>query len=192
MAAISYVVIGPCNTSTLHTAYRNANVDQMPDGLCERCLLYLNCMRLRLADMGHVMRPGRQEPVAGADISSNRTKTRGLPLAMSVTIRPARVRVLHLVSRGTRIMTWVCNRQTTLRPCRPVTYRTFQRTIPCAIVSVSSCFIPFAFPTALPDLYHAMTWPSLSYVAEDAKGRIVGYVLAKMWVRQISAFSSHN
>ena len=69
MAAISYVVIGPCNTSTLHTAYRNANVDQMPDGLCERCLLYLNCMRLRLADMGHVMRPGRQEPVAAADIS---------------------------------------------------------------------------------------------------------------------------
>lgn len=32
------------------------------------------------------------------------------------------------------------------------------------------------------DLYHAMTWPSLSYVAEDTKGRIVGYILAKMWV----------
>jgi N-alpha-acetyltransferase 10/11 len=32
------------------------------------------------------------------------------------------------------------------------------------------------------DLYHAMTWPSLSYVAEDAKGRVVGYVLAKMCV----------
>lgn len=31
------------------------------------------------------------------------------------------------------------------------------------------------------DLYHAMTWPSLSYVAEDTdKGRIVGYILAKM------------
>jgi len=29
-------------------------------------------------------------------------------------------------------------------------------------------------------LYHAMTWPSLSYVAEDHKGRIVGYILAKM------------
>ncbi|CAA7260047.1 unnamed protein product [Cyclocybe aegerita] len=29
-------------------------------------------------------------------------------------------------------------------------------------------------------LYHAMTWPSLSYVAEDYKGRIVGYILAKM------------
>ncbi|KAI0050200.1 acyl-CoA N-acyltransferase [Auriscalpium vulgare] len=29
-------------------------------------------------------------------------------------------------------------------------------------------------------LYHLMTWPSLSYVAEDSKGRIVGYVLAKM------------
>ena len=85
---------------------------------------------------------------------------------------------------------WVCNRQTTLQPCRPVTYRTFQRTTPCAIVSVSSCFISFAFPTVLSDLYHAMTWPSLSYVAEDAKGRIVGYVLAKMWVRHISVFFS--
>lgn len=29
-------------------------------------------------------------------------------------------------------------------------------------------------------LYHAMTWPSLSYVAEDHEGRIVGYILAKM------------
>ncbi|KIO27108.1 hypothetical protein M407DRAFT_243457 [Tulasnella calospora MUT 4182] len=29
-------------------------------------------------------------------------------------------------------------------------------------------------------LYHAMTWPSLSYVAEDSKGRVVGYILAKM------------
>ncbi|KNZ74815.1 N-terminal acetyltransferase A complex catalytic subunit ard1 [Termitomyces sp. J132] len=29
-------------------------------------------------------------------------------------------------------------------------------------------------------LYHAMSWPSLSYVAEDSKGRIVGYILAKM------------
>ena len=30
------------------------------------------------------------------------------------------------------------------------------------------------------DLYHAMSWPSISYVAEDRKGRIVGYILAKM------------
>ncbi|CAO3674894.1 unnamed protein product [Umbelopsis vinacea] len=29
-------------------------------------------------------------------------------------------------------------------------------------------------------LYHALSWPQLSYVAEDHKGRIVGYVLAKM------------
>jgi peptide alpha-N-acetyltransferase len=29
-------------------------------------------------------------------------------------------------------------------------------------------------------LYHAISWPQLSYVAEDHKGRIVGYVLAKM------------
>ncbi|ELU45580.1 acetyltransferase (GNAT) family domain-containing protein [Rhizoctonia solani AG-1 IA] len=30
------------------------------------------------------------------------------------------------------------------------------------------------------DMYHAMTWPQLSYVAEDHKGRIVGYIMAKM------------
>ncbi|KAF9509852.1 hypothetical protein BS47DRAFT_1348668 [Hydnum rufescens UP504] len=29
-------------------------------------------------------------------------------------------------------------------------------------------------------LYHFLTWPQLSYVAEDHKGRIVGYILAKM------------
>ena len=138
-----------------------------------------SCMTARARFSGQDTEPGIRIP-----------KTTGLPLAMSVSIRPARVRVLHPVSTGTRIMTWVCNRQTTLQPCRPVTYRTFQRITPCAIVSVSSCFISFAFPTVLSDLYHAMTWPSLSYVAEDAKGRIVGYVLAKMWVRHISVFSS--
>ncbi|KAJ1976818.1 N-terminal acetyltransferase A complex catalytic subunit ard1 [Dimargaris verticillata] len=30
------------------------------------------------------------------------------------------------------------------------------------------------------DFYHAISWPQLSYVAENEKGRIVGYVLAKM------------
>eukprot|EP01127_Copromyxa_protea_P006882 TRINITY_DN16822_c0_g1_i1.p1 TRINITY_DN16822_c0_g1~~TRINITY_DN16822_c0_g1_i1.p1 ORF type:complete len:384 (-),score=100.19 TRINITY_DN16822_c0_g1_i1:35-1186(-) len=29
-------------------------------------------------------------------------------------------------------------------------------------------------------LYHGLSWPQLSYIAEDHKGRIVGYVLAKM------------
>ncbi|KJE91325.1 N-acetyltransferase ARD1 [Capsaspora owczarzaki ATCC 30864] len=29
-------------------------------------------------------------------------------------------------------------------------------------------------------LYHALSWPQLSYVAEDEDGKIVGYVLAKM------------
>jgi ribosomal protein S18 acetylase RimI-like enzyme len=28
--------------------------------------------------------------------------------------------------------------------------------------------------------YHLMTWPQISFVAEDHKGRIVGYVLAKI------------
>lgn len=31
-------------------------------------------------------------------------------------------------------------------------------------------------------MYHLLTWPQISFVAEDEKGRIVGYVLAKMCV----------
>ncbi len=31
-------------------------------------------------------------------------------------------------------------------------------------------------------LYHLISWPQLSYLAEDEKGRVVGYVLAKMYV----------
>ena len=40
------------------------------------------------------------------------------------------------------------------------------------------------------DLYHALTWPSLSYVAEDPKGRIVGYILAKMCVSSMETLLS--
>jgi ribosomal protein S18 acetylase RimI-like enzyme len=29
-------------------------------------------------------------------------------------------------------------------------------------------------------LYHALSWPQLTYVAEDYDGKVVGYVLAKM------------
>lgn len=29
--------------------------------------------------------------------------------------------------------------------------------------------------------YHNLSWPQLSYVAVDHKGKIVGYVLAKMY-----------
>uniref|UniRef100_A0A915DNQ6 N-terminal amino-acid N(alpha)-acetyltransferase NatA n=1 Tax=Ditylenchus dipsaci TaxID=166011 RepID=A0A915DNQ6_9BILA len=29
-------------------------------------------------------------------------------------------------------------------------------------------------------MYHALSWPQLSYVAEDPKGNVIGYVLAKM------------
>ena len=32
-------------------------------------------------------------------------------------------------------------------------------------------------------MYHGLSWPQLSYVAEDDKGKIVGYVLAKVWTR---------
>lgn len=35
-------------------------------------------------------------------------------------------------------------------------------------------------PSALTLCLDILTWPQLSYVAEDHKGRIVGYVLAKM------------
>ena len=37
-------------------------------------------------------------------------------------------------------------------------------------------------PHAPTDLYHGLTWPQVSFVAEDHKGRIVGYILAKMCV----------
>uniref|UniRef100_A0A5K3FZU1 N-terminal amino-acid N(alpha)-acetyltransferase NatA n=1 Tax=Mesocestoides corti TaxID=53468 RepID=A0A5K3FZU1_MESCO len=30
--------------------------------------------------------------------------------------------------------------------------------------------------------YHGLSWPQLSYIAEEADGEIVGYVLAKMYV----------
>lgn len=40
------------------------------------------------------------------------------------------------------------------------------------------------------DFYHALTWPQLSYVAEDEKGRIVGYILGKMLVPVLSQFST--
>ena len=29
-------------------------------------------------------------------------------------------------------------------------------------------------------MYHGLSWPQLSYVAEDENGLLVGYVLAKM------------
>ena len=31
-------------------------------------------------------------------------------------------------------------------------------------------------------MYHILSWPQLQHVAEDANGKIVGYVLAKMFV----------
>lgn len=36
------------------------------------------------------------------------------------------------------------------------------------------------------DLYHALTWPELSHVAVDPRGRITGYILSKMWVNSCS------
>jgi GNAT superfamily N-acetyltransferase len=67
--------------------------------------------------------------------------------------------------------------------CRRVIYRICQKITPCVIVRILSHFTRLVIPMVVfSDLYHAMTWPSLSYVAEDSKGRIVGYVLAKMCV----------
>lgn len=39
-------------------------------------------------------------------------------------------------------------------------------------------------------LYHVLSWPQLLYVAEDFDGKIVGYVLAKMYDLSDSEFSS--
>jgi hypothetical protein len=35
-------------------------------------------------------------------------------------------------------------------------------------------------------MFHELTWPQVSFVAEDHKGRIVGYILAKMCARKTS------
>ncbi|XP_017133881.1 N-alpha-acetyltransferase daf-31 [Drosophila elegans] len=40
--------------------------------------------------------------------------------------------------------------------------------------------------------YHGLTWPQLSYVAEDDKGGIVGYVLAKMEEPEPNEESRHG
>lgn len=40
--------------------------------------------------------------------------------------------------------------------------------------------------------YHGLTWPQLSYVAEDDKGNIVGYVLAKMEEPEPNEESKHG
>ncbi|KAH8257222.1 hypothetical protein KR038_005939 [Drosophila bunnanda] len=40
--------------------------------------------------------------------------------------------------------------------------------------------------------YHGLTWPQLSYVAEDDKGSIVGYVLAKMEEPEPNEESRHG
>jgi peptide alpha-N-acetyltransferase len=36
--------------------------------------------------------------------------------------------------------------------------------------------------------YHALSWPQLSFVAENSNGKIIGYVLAKMYGQQILDF----
>lgn len=36
--------------------------------------------------------------------------------------------------------------------------------------------------------YHILSWPELSWVAEDDKGRIVGYVLGKLYDFNSSTF----
>lgn len=40
--------------------------------------------------------------------------------------------------------------------------------------------------------YHALTWPQLSYVAEDEEGQVVGYVLAKMYVQGVCGRGVHS
>ena len=39
-------------------------------------------------------------------------------------------------------------------------------------------------------MYQALTWPQLSFVAEDHKGRIVGYILSKMFVYKIETIGA--
>ncbi len=51
----------------------------------------------------------------------------------------------------------------------------------CCVVLHLILFILLIWLYLKVDLYHTLTWPQLSYVAEDSKGRVVGYILAKMY-----------
>jgi len=44
-----------------------------------------------------------------------------------------------------------------------------------------SCNIQTSLKYGMSGMLHEMTWPQISFVAEDNKGRVVGYVLAKMF-----------
>ncbi|KAF9074429.1 acyl-CoA N-acyltransferase [Rhodocollybia butyracea] len=41
-------------------------------------------------------------------------------------------------------------------------------------------------------IYHIVTWPQLSFVAEDPKGRIIGYVLAKIEEETVDPADIHG
>lgn len=50
------------------------------------------------------------------------------------------------------------------------------------------CCLPLLSPLQMKYyLYHILSWPQLLYVAEDYNKKIVGYVLAKMYVWSIDA-----
>jgi hypothetical protein len=61
------------------------------------------------------------------------------------------------------------------------------RELPDAILCVDHHY-SFCVVLQFEDLYHILSWPQLSYVARDHKGRIVGYILAKMSVALIYVY----
>lgn len=80
---------------------------------------------------------------------------------------------VSLKSQSYRLkMLWTCNKQI---------WWTYRKTIIYA--SVRACYsFTLGCTKICTGIYHIVTWPQLSYVAEDRKGRIVGYVLAKMYL----------
>lgn len=49
--------------------------------------------------------------------------------------------------------------------------------------------IPIAKPAGA---YSAITWPEVSFLAEDSNGRVVGYVLSSMWVKVKCVYDELN
>ena len=79
--------------------------------------------------------------------------------------------------RKRRPMTWWV--------CKHATWTIFRKIILCGTVSVYPCYaVDFCgfWKGCSTDLYHILSWSQLSFVAQDHKGRIVGYILAKMCV----------
>jgi hypothetical protein len=58
-------------------------------------------------------------------------------------------------------------------------YSVVRKTVPSSGWANTKLFF-FRLHFNFEDMYHLLTWPQLSFVGVDERGRVVGYILAKM------------